>query len=211
MQHFDKNRVKNKKQVIRLIVILGIGLFLTYRIYQFRFSSFMFDGIIFGGIALFGIAYWIWSTKKDIKQYKLTKNNRFLIGPIIGILFIGLIIGLNWKNNSEFNKPTLLRAYYDGDFNGTSIDFKTDGTYIFDNHAIGFSEYVYGKYKINGQSISLDRNEIDNVIKTDFLEIKDITKNGVDYLAGTYLLQIKPNGNEIERATKFRVVEDNRK
>lgn len=96
----------------------------------------MFDGIIFGGIALIGIAYWIWSTTKDIKQYKQTKSNRFLIGAILGILFIGLIIGLNWKNNSEFNKPTLVRAYYDGDFNGTSIDFKTDGTYIFDNHAI---------------------------------------------------------------------------
>ncbi len=141
----------------------------------------------------------------------MTKNNRFLIGLILGVLFIGLITGLNWKNKSEFNKPTLIRAYYDGDFNGTSIDFKTDGTYIFDNHSIGLSEYVYGKYKINGQSISLDRNEIDNVIKTDILEIKDITENGIDYLAGTYILQIKSNGNEIEQATKFRVVKDNRK
>ncbi|WP_205318036.1 hypothetical protein [Kordia sp. SMS9] len=131
--------------------------------------------------------------------------------PSIGIAFIAVIAGLNWKNNAEFNKQTLVRAYYDGDFNGTSIDFKEDGTYIFDNQAIGFSTYVYGNYKINGQSIRLERSEIDNVIKTDLLEIKNIVENGIDHLAGTYIFQIEPNGNELKLATKFRVVEDNRK
>ncbi|AXG69075.1 hypothetical protein KORDIASMS9_01294 [Kordia sp. SMS9] len=203
--------MKDKNQLIRLIVILGIGIFLMYQVYQFKFSFFVFDGIIFGTIAFFGSTYWIWAVYKDIRAYKSTKNSRFLMIPSIGIAFIAVIAGLNWKNNAEFNKQTLVRAYYDGDFNGTSIDFKEDGTYIFDNQAIGFSTYVYGNYKINGQSIRLERSEIDNVIKTDLLEIKNIVENGIDHLAGTYIFQIEPNGNELKLATKFRVVEDNRK
>lgn len=126
-------------------------------------------------------------------------------------MLIGLIFGLYLKNNAVFNKQTLVRAYYGGYFNGTSIDFKTDGTYIFDNFAIGFSDYVHGNYKINGQLITLDKKEIDNVIKTDLLEIKDIKETGIDYLAGVYLFQVEPNGKEIERASKFRIVIDNRK
>ncbi|MBU2994810.1 hypothetical protein KO500_00075 [Cellulophaga baltica] len=209
--HLRKNRMKDKNHLIRLIIILGIGTFLSYRIYQFRFSSFLFDVFIVGGISIIGFLFWIWSIRKDYKKYKATKNKRFWIGGIIGIVFIGLIFGIYLKNNAEFNKPTLVRVYYDGDFNGTSIDFKTDGTYIFDNFAIGFSDYVHGNYKINGQLITLDKKEIDNVIKTDLLEIKDLKENGIDHLAGKYLFQIESNGKEIERSTKFRVVIDNRK
>ncbi len=203
--------MKDKNQLIRLIVILGIGMFLLYQVYQFKFSFFVFDEIIFGVIACIGIVYWVWSSYKDIRAYKSSKNHRFLMIPIIGIAFIAVIAGLNWKNNAEFNKRTLVRGYYDGDINGTSIDLKEDGTYIFDNQAIGFSTYVYGNYKINGKSIRLDRSEIDNVIKTDLLEIKNIEENGIDHLAGTYIFQIEPNGNELKLATKFRVVVDNRK
>ncbi|WP_298537867.1 hypothetical protein [uncultured Algibacter sp.] len=170
----------------------------------------MFDSIIFGGIALIGIIYWLWSINKDLKQYKLTKNSEFLIGTILGIVFIGLILVMNWKNNSDLYKPTLVRVYYDGDFNGTSIDFKTDGTYVFDNHAIGFSDYTYGKYQINGQMITLDKKEIDNVIESDLLEIKKKKINGTDN-SENYLFQIGNNGTEIKRATEFRVVVDNRK
>jgi hypothetical protein len=170
----------------------------------------MFDSIIFGGIALIGLIYWFWSINKDLKQYKSTKSSEFLIGTILGIVFIGLILGLNWKNNSDLNKPTLVRVYYDGDFNGTGIDFKTDGTYIFDNHAIGFSDYTYGTYEISGQLITLDKKEIDNVIKSNLLEIKKREINGTDN-SENYLFQIGKNGNKIERATEFRVVVDNRK
>ncbi len=120
------------------------------------------------------------------------------------------IFGINWRNESDLNKPTLVRVFYDGDFNGTGIDFKTDVTYIFDNFAIGLSDFTYGTYKIEGQKITLDKNEIENVIKTNLLEIKDIKENGVDYLAGEYLFQIDQNGSEMKTAIKFRVVEDNR-
>jgi len=200
--------VTNKKHIIRLIIIIGIGIFLTYKVYQFRFSSFVFDYILFLGIALIGFIFWLWTIFKDYKKYRTTKKIKFLIGPLLGLAFFITIFGINWKNESDLNKPTLVRVFYDGDFNGTGIDFKTDGTYIFDNSVIGLSNYTYGTYEISGQKITLDKKEIDNVIKTNLLEIKDIKEN--DYLTVEYLFQIEPNGNEIKRATKFRVVIDNR-
>jgi len=189
---------------------LIIGFFLTYQIYSFGFSFFALDSLIFFGVAIIGILYWIWTLFKDIKLYKSTNKKRFLVVPIVGFIFIGLILGIGWKNYSTLNKPTLVRVYYDGDYNGTSIDFKTDGTYIFDNHSIGFSDYTYGKYQINGQRITLDKKEIDNVIKSNLLEIKMKEINGTDN-SENYMFQIRENGIEIERATEFRVVVDNRK
>lgn len=202
--------MKNKTHIIRLIIIIGIGIFLTYKVYQFRFSCFVFDYIFFLGIAIIGFIFWLWTIYKDYKQYRATDKRKYLIGIFLGLTFLTTIFGIIWKNESDLNKPTLVRVCYDGDFNGTGIDFKTDGTYIFDNSAIGLSDYTYGTYKIKGQKITLDKNEIENIIKTNLLEIKDIKENGVDYLAGEYLFQIGPNGSEIKRATKFRVVEDNR-
>jgi hypothetical protein len=201
--------VADKKHIFRLIIILGIGIFLTYKIYQFRFSNFVFDYLIFLGIAIIGFVFWLWTVYKDYKKYTTKRVSKYLIGPILGLIFLITIFGINWKNESDLNKPTLVRVFYDGDFNGTGIDFKTDGTYIFDNSAIGLSDYTYGSYKINGQNITLDKNEIDNVIKSNILEFRVKEINGTDKTEN-YLFQIESNGNVLKNETEFRVVVDNR-
>ena len=211
MQHKKRNRVKNKNHLIRLIIILGIGIFLTYKIYNFRFSTFIFDLIIFGGIAIIGIIYWLWSINKDLKQYKLTKNKWFLSGTILGIIFFIITIGINWKNNSYFNKPTLIRGYYDGDFNGSGIDFKKDGTYILENHAMGFSDFFFGFYEIEENIITLDRKDIDNVIKSNKLEVKNyLIKYPEKDKNEKYLIQITEKGNELTIESRFKIIIDNR-
>jgi hypothetical protein len=203
--------VKDKNHLIRLIIILGIGIFLTYKIYNFRFSTFIFDLIIFGGIAIIGIIFWLWSINKDLKQFKLTKKKWFLSGTLLGIIFFIIIIGINWKNNSYFNKPTLIRGYYDGDFNGSGIDFKKDGTYVFENHAMGFSDFIFGLYKIEGNIITLDRNDIDNVIKTNKLEIKSyLIKYPEEDKDENFLIQIRENGEELKGESGLKIIIDNR-
>ena len=203
--------MKNKNHLIRLIVILGIGIFLTYKIYNFRFSTFIFDLIIFVGIAIIGIIYWLWSINKDLKQFKLTKNKWFLSGTILGIIFFIITIGINWKNNSYFNKPTLIRGYYDGDFNGSGIDLKKDGTYVFENHAMGFSDYIFGSYKIEENIITLDRNDIDNVIKTNKLEIKSyLIKYPEEDKDENFLIQIRENGEQLKGGSGLKIIIDNR-
>jgi hypothetical protein len=203
--------VKDKNHLIRLIIVLGIGIFLSYKVYQFRSSTFIFDLIVFGGIAVFGIIFWLWSINKDLKQFKLTKKNRFLTGTIIGIIFFSIIIGINWKNNSYFNKPTLIRGYYDGDYNGSGIDFKKDGTYILENHAMGFSDFFFGFYEIEENIITLDKKDIDNVIKSNKLMIKDyLIKYPEKDKNEKYLIQITESGKELTIESRFKIIIDNR-
>lgn len=101
--------------------------------------------------------------------------------------------------------------FYNGDFNGTSIDFKANGTYIFDNSAIGMSDYYFGAYKIEGNRITLDKDKIDNLGDLRNLEIrekKNIHDN--DAKGELYLFQVDKIGNIIDRATEYRVIIDNR-
>ena len=121
------------------------------------------------------------------------------------------IVTLEIKILTIFKKPTLLKVYYDGDFNGTGIDFKTEGTYIFDNSAIGLSDYYYGEYTITGDLITMDKDQIDNISGLKYLKIKekkiaykDSTKNEL------YLFRVDEDGNTIRSTSEFRVIVDNR-
>ncbi|WKW45474.1 hypothetical protein P3875_06695 [Myroides sp. JBRI-B21084] len=102
-----------------------------------------------------------------------------------------------------------MKVFYDGDFNGTGIDFKTDGTYIFDNSAIGISDYFYGTYRIDENKITMDKDTIDNLTNFKFLEIKD--KELEQGKTDLFLYQVDSLGNAIERSDEFRVTIDNRK
>ncbi|MCD4792491.1 MAG: hypothetical protein K8R54_04600 [Bacteroidales bacterium] len=202
--------MKVNSKVIRLIVIVIIGTVLTYLTYQSKFSTFIFDLIIFGIISVIGLSIWVWALLSDTKRFRIL-NIKSLLTPTIGLVFVAIILTLNLSIKSTFDKPTLLKIFYDGDFNGTGIDFKTDGTYIFDNSAIGLNEYEYGTYKIEGDLITLDKNKIDNIIKTDRLEVR--TKE-IKYSDGIrkekYAFQVNKNGDKLDNETEFRVIIDNR-
>jgi len=107
---------------------------------------------------------------------------------------------------------TLVRIFYDGDFNGTGVDFKTDGTYIFDNSAIGLSDYIYGEYIISENKITLDKRNLDKVIKTSHLEIR--TKI-IEYSDRTeneqYVFQIGDEDEVLKNEIEFKLMVDNRK
>jgi hypothetical protein len=203
--------MKNWKYIIRVIGILTVGLLLVKMTYQFKYSTFMFDLIFFGGLTIIGLVFLIWSLFTDLKHFRTEKKIISLIPIGLAIIFTTTIWIWNVRINSNFDKPTLVRIFYDGDFNGTGIDFKTDGTYIFDNSAIGFSDFTYGEYEINGNVITLDRNGLDN-INTNRLEIRPKL---IEYSDRTetenYVYQIDENGNLIENTTEFRLVVDNRK
>jgi hypothetical protein len=204
--------MKNWKYILRLIGILAIGILLVKMTSQFKYSTFFFDLIIFGILVIIGVLFLIWSIFSDLKQFRINKKIHRLIPIAFGIIFTTGISIRNMQINSNFDKPTLFRVFYDGDYNGTGIDFKTDGTYIFDNSSIGMSDYQYGTYKMKGNKITLDKNELDNVIKTNLLEIRPKT---IEYSDRTetenYVYQVNKIGEILKNKTKFRVVVDNRK
>lgn len=97
----------------------------------------------------------VWSFNK----YKRKKKHIVFFPVFIGILMLSFVLIIKKDIYNEFNKPTLVKAYYDGDYNGVSIDFKKDGTYIIDDFLIGFNHYEYGYYRIERDTILLDYNE----------------------------------------------------
>ena len=88
------------------------------------------------------------------------------------------------------------RANYDGDINGFSLEFRKDGTYKFCNYSVLGGKYFRGKYLLKDSIITLDRNNIDDVIKSNQLAIRKISEN---YKGREYkIVQINKNHQRIE-------------
>lgn len=193
---------------IRLVLILLIGGLLTYYAFQSQFKTFFFDGIIELGLAIIGIIIFIWTITTDFKIYKVEKKIRNFALTILCLMISFIYMTFHILTINKFNKQTLLKVYYDGDYNGTGIDFKTDGTYIFDNSAIGLSDFFYGKYKIIGNKITMDKDKFDNLTNLKYLEIRE--RKNENNMNELYLYQIDSLGNLIENSDEFRVTIDNR-
>lgn len=196
-------------KIVRLILILFVGALLTYLTYKTRYQTFFFESIIYLGLIIIGLVIFVWTVFKDIQLFKTDKQLLNFGLTFLSILFIAIILTLEIQISNTFNKPTLLKAYYDGDYNGTGIDFKTDGTYIFENSAIGLSSYFYGAYRIDGDKITMDKNTIDNLTNFKYLKIRD--KQIMEGKSELYLFQVDSIGNYIEHSGEYRVTIDNRK
>ncbi len=150
-----------------------IGSLMIYMAFRSEYESSFLDvffilGLIFLGVILFSL-----TINKEISAFKKEKVLRNFTFTLIFLACIAVAIFKADQVKDNFNKPTLLKVYYDGDYNGTAIDFKTDGTFIFDNNCIGFNWYMYGNYTITDNKIFLDKNNLDNVIVTNKLEIHE--------------------------------------
>ena len=193
---------------LRLILILIVGGCLTNLTYKSQFGSSFFDGFILIFLIVAGLVLLAWTIEKDIQLFKDRKNVASFSLTIVSLLFITVCLILNLSIDNNFVKPTLLKVFYDGDYNGTGIDFKKDGTYIFDNSAIGISDYYYGTYQINGDNITMDRDQIDNLTHLKYLKVinKQYGSDGPDL----YLSQVDNAGNLSEHSDEYRVIVDNR-
>ena len=192
-------------------MILLVGGYLTYLTYSFQFRTFLGDAIIWFLLIGIGILLFIWTIIKDYQQFKSEKRVLNFTLTSLCLIFVFSILLLEFKIKRNFNKPTLIKVFNNGDYNGTAIDFKKDGTFIFDNSAIGFSDYTYGTYEINGNIITLDRDQIDNITNLKHLKIDEKQINYQDETKKEfYLFQVDTNGNIIDRTTEYRVTIDNR-
>ncbi|MFL5763076.1 MAG: hypothetical protein ACJ77K_03980 [Bacteroidia bacterium] len=72
------------------------------------------------------------------------------------ILFYGATIIVLMFVNSNCKPEELLFGGYDGDFNGTSISLRKDGTYEVENSCLGGGDYYRGSFRIKGDTILLD-------------------------------------------------------
>ncbi len=194
-------------KLVRAILLIIVSLVLIYLTFNFKNQTFFFDSIIWCFFLVLGIILFLWNFFLEMNSFFANKKIKNLALTISAIIVAILIVVLDNKIQSNFEKPSLLKVFYDGDFNGVGIDFKKDGTYIFDNSTIGLSDYSYVKYKINGNLITLDKSHFENIIHSKNLKIVEQI-NFSDSSKENYLYKIDKNGEILKNEFSFRIVHD---
>ena len=207
--------MKPKNKIIRIILLTTFGIWFTINLYKSAENDFIFDGFIFLFIGFVGLSIFIWSIFKDLKEFKTSRKLKSYLPTFIGLLFIGVNIGLFYYQDSKLNSLTLISGFNDGGFNGFSVDFKTDGTYVMANGSGLGQSYFYGTYTLKDSIITIDKSNIDNCINTNKLAIRaesNYPKDSIELIKSkaNYITQIDDKGNEINREFRFRVTKDNR-
>lgn len=189
---------------IRLLLIGLIGIPLVYYTDKFQYEQFFGDEVIWLFLLFAGTIVLVWTLIADIGNYRFTREKGALFPTLLGIAFLITILAIEYRVQARFNKPTWVRAYYDGDINGVSIDFKTDGSYVLNSHTIGLSHYNYGNYTIVENRITLDKT-FNQVVPTRWFEIRQRS----DTQGSKWLFQLSDEGAILD-SVSFKVTIDNR-
>lgn len=202
-------------KIWRIIPLTFFGTWFTYKLYKSAEEDFIFDGFVFLFIGFVGLSIFIWTIRKDRKEFNTSRKLTSYLPTFIGLLFILTNITLLYYQDKKRNSPTLISGFYDGGYNGFSVDFKTDGNYVMANGSGLGQSYFYGTYSLKDSIITIDKSNIDNCIKTNKLVIRTenyYQKDSIDLLKSNanYIMQVDNNGNEIDNEFRFRVTEDNR-
>ena len=169
----------------------------------------VFDGLILFFLGISFQTFFIISIYKGIKYFKLKKNKFELMPIFFGFIIIFIFFGFWYKCEKMDISPIILRANYDGDVNGFSLEFREDGTYKFFNYSFFGGKYYRGKYTLRDSILILDKNNIDNVIRTNKLVIRNFNDNVGKKISR--IVQIDNKHNRIEEQYfDFIVSEDKR-
>jgi hypothetical protein len=203
-------------RVLRVLPLTIFGTWFAFKLDKSAEGDFFLDGFVFLFIGAFGLFFFVRTIFRNTKEYKLTRELVNFTPTIVGVCFIALILSIYSYQYRRANAPTLLRASYDGGYNGFWIDFKVSGNYIMANGSGLGQSYFYGTFVIEDSIITLDKENIDNVITSKLLVVRNSkyflpydTKK-YDSSKANYVTQIDKNGKEIDTEFRFRIMEDNR-
>lgn len=192
-------------RILATLIVFGL---ITKLVINSRYHTFFFEDIVWAVHILMVLIVLVWNFLKDFNDFKV-KGGILSFGlSFVSISFIIINTGMKISILNDFKKPTLLKVYYDGDFNGVGIDFKTDGTYIYDNSSVGISDYYYGTFQFEGNRIKMDTDAIENQKNLSVLEIREIQFNEEE--PDIYLCKVDNSGEILDLVFLFRVVQDSR-
>jgi hypothetical protein len=202
---------ESKKTILRLLSLTIIGLIFLFRLSGLFNSISLKNLVIIVVIGIAGLALLIWTTKNDFKDYKKTKRILCFIPSIVGLTMILIAFGLNLHQNLKYKVPTIIRIYSNGILARYSVDLKNNNEYIVTNADIDKMTHLFGRYSIKDSIITLDKPNLDNVLKTKTLVISSMI-GMIDGKKDTikYIRLIDDNGNEI-KSDIFLEVDDTRK
>ena len=184
--------------------LLIIGFYYNFWSIKNADTEMIFDGIIYGFLILIFLIFLGFSLNTDYRKYKYKKSWKNLIPSIIGILILISFIITSLILKMRDNSPVIIQAGYDGGYNGAWFEFRKDGTYKFVNHAGIGADYFRGNYELTDSIITLDKNEIANVIKTQTLAIRHESYGNS---TSKIIFQIDENHKVIDKEIKFFVNE----
>lgn len=197
-----------KKIPFRLIAILILTIVVFYRIHLSLYEYAVEDLFIWLFLIILAIPLFITTVYVESKlfiKHKKWWNFRATISCII-LTALAFLYHNHIKN--VFSKPSLVTAYLGNEYDAIRIDFKTDGTFIFENFDLSRSRFIHGKYSVNQNSFLLDR-DVNHFVYTKRLDIVDIPKS-YRKKAGTYLIEVDENNKIPENAAKIKVTYDGR-
>jgi len=197
--------MKKLSSILILFLSVITGIYYLYFSIKTADNTFIFDGVIYFLLIILFIVFFTITVRNDFNNFKISKKYKSFLFTAIGIIIIILNIGSQLYLSSRDSSEIILMAFYDGDYNGSSLEFRKDGTYKFSNGSVLGESIQRGKYSINDTIITLDKDNIDNVI-----ESKTLVLGGENNRTDLKILQIDQNFSLIKRATEFRVVQDKR-
>lgn len=180
-----------------IIPLLIIGFYYNFWVIQNADKEMVFQEFVYGGLILIFLILLGISLRKDILKYKEAKNWKSFFPTIIGMTILLSFLASSLVLKIRDNSPVIIQAGYDGGFNGAWFDFRKDGTYKFANSGGIGADFFRGKYTLADTIITLDKTEIDNVIKTNKLAIREI--ENFDSTKIKVIYQIDENHNIIDK------------
>ena len=156
----------------------------------------------------FVIAF-LWTNYKDRRVYKQSQLKLSFIPTVIGIIFIISFFVTNIIIAARDKSLVLIKAIYVEDFYGSGFEFRENGTYKFtDIRGLVGAIYSRGNYLLKDSLIILDRDNIDDIIQSNLLVIRNEKLNGT---TNQTIYQINNQHNIIEESTEFVITIDKRK
>jgi hypothetical protein len=194
------------KQRTKIILVLAVGLTLSYRFIWCVDRERIFDDELNFGLTAIALGFLGWIVFKDRKQYFRTRNLSAFVPTSLGFFIgIALLTGLYFLHHRDQSPSKLYCMSKMSDFNGVSIDFREDGTYKLTSWSLG-ADYYRGTYTIDDKIIILDKSPNKEIIRSNRLMI--VADGKVDSLGNIEqsIYQIKGESQIIKNAVSFRVL-----
>lgn len=189
---------------IWLFLFLAVGVFtLKAEFYRSDYAEFdveVFRFYYFTCLVLAIALIWTW-----FKFYRANRKALAILPIPLPLLFLGLVIFTTIQRDKKQNVPAFLVA----GFETIQVQFRIDSTYRIKESGEFSGESYYGKFKLRGDTILLDRS-YDLIVF--FSETLLINKGGIGISnnSNTYIFQLDKNGTVIDSLIKLPVLVDKR-
>lgn len=189
---------------MNLILVIICGLIANIYIITTADNDSIFDGIFLSVVFIIFLIACVSCFIVDFKNYNNKIPNTNFKNTIVSLIVLISFPMTDYILKLRDRSPIILKAGTFSDFNGASLEFREDGTYKFGNLSALGSNYIRGQFKMNDSIITLDQSNLDNVIKSQFLMIKETPNDSI-------ILQVNDKNEIIDERFSLKIRLDNRK